>query len=376
MTQSSTDAIIEIRHVSKQFGDFTALDDVSLTIGAGEFFALLGPSGCGKSTLLRIIAGFDSPTHGTLLLDGADMTEQPPNKRPVNMVFQSYAVFPHMTAGENVAYGLKMQKYPRAQIEHAVDAALAQVHLSEYKHRRPEQLSGGQLQRVALARALVKKPRVLLLDEPLSALDAKLRETMRGELVKLQHSVGVSFIMVTHDQAEAMAMASRIAVLEHGRLQQVDTPQTLYHRPNNVFVADFIGRVNLFEIASLTRTHRTIQVDLAQLGTVTLPATALSPAAAHTEPADLALAIRPEYIRLTRRLARIAASDAPSPTQINWCGTVSQIAYQGERALVEVTLTDGTRINTFITSDLTAFTHGEAVHCLWPPEHALLIPRT
>lgn len=239
-------SIVSIRDVSKFFGDFTAVDDVSVEIEEGEFFALLGPSGCGKTTLLRMVSGFETPSVGEVLIGGEDMTTVPPNKRPVNMVFQSYAVFPHMTVAKNVAYGLKIDRVPAAEIKTRVAEALALVQLDQFADRKPDQLSGGQRQRVALARALVKKPRVLLLDEPLSALDAKLRDAMRLELVKLQQSIGVSFIMVTHDQAEAMAVADRIAVLDKGRIRQIASPEDLYERPVDEFVADFIGRANFF----------------------------------------------------------------------------------------------------------------------------------
>ena len=237
-------SIVSARDVTKRFGTFTALDDVSLDIREGEFFALLGPSGCGKTTLLRAIAGFEPPTAGTILIDGADMTGVPPNRRPVNMVFQSYAVFPHMSVARNVGYGLDVDGVGRAERDERVAQALGQVQMAAFADRKPDQLSGGQRQRVALARALVKRPRVLLLDEPLSALDAKLRDAMRLELVELQAQVGITFIMVTHDQTEALGVADRVAVMEGGRVRQVAGPEELYRRPADGFVADFIGRIN------------------------------------------------------------------------------------------------------------------------------------
>ncbi len=238
---------IRIENLTKRFGDFTAVDDVSLDIREGEFFALLGPSGCGKTTLLRMLAGLEAPTEGRILIEDVDMSKVPPNKRPVNMVFQSYAVFPHMSVRDNVAYGLKVEGVPPREREARVVEALGLVKLEDYIDRKPDQLSGGQRQRVALARALVKRPKVLLLDEPLSALDAKLREAMRFELAQIQNKVGVTFVMVTHDQDEALAMACRCALMHKGLLQQVATPSDLYEYPNNRFVADFIGSINLFE---------------------------------------------------------------------------------------------------------------------------------
>ena len=238
------EGIVSIRNVSKRFGTFTALDDVSLAIAEGEFFALLGPSGCGKTTLLRTIAGFEAPSEGAVLIDGRDMRGVPPNRRPVNTVFQSYAVFPHMSVAANVGYGLQVARVGRAEREERVREALAQVQMSAFADRRPDQLSGGQRQRVALARALVLRPRVLLLDEPLSALDAKLRDAMRLELVELQAATGVTFVMVTHDQTEALGVADRVAVMHRGRVRQLASPETLYRAPADGFVADFIGRIN------------------------------------------------------------------------------------------------------------------------------------
>ena len=241
-------SIISIRNVTKRFGSaVTAVDNVSLDIQEGEFFALLGPSGCGKTTLLRMVAGFENPTEGQIFIDHQDMSGVDPNHRPVNMVFQSYAVFPHMTVAKNTGYGLKVTGVAKEEIEERVTEALSLVKLSGFENRYPHQLSGGQQQRVALARALIKRPKVLLLDEPLSALDAKLREAMQIELVKLQKSVGITFIIVTHSQDEALSVADRIAVMEAGILQQTASPIELYENPQNRFCADFIGKINLLE---------------------------------------------------------------------------------------------------------------------------------
>jgi spermidine/putrescine ABC transporter ATP-binding subunit len=236
--------LLAIEHVEKRFGALTAVNDVSLSIRENEFFALLGPSGCGKTTLLRMLAGFENPSAGRILLDGRDVSAVPPNKRPVNLMFQSYALFPHMTVRANIAYGLEMERLPVAEIRGRVDAMLATTELSSLADRKPEQLSGGQRQRVALARALIKRPRLLLLDEPLAALDKKLRAAMQIELKRLQHEIGITFIVVTHDQEEALVMADRMAVLKDGRLLQCDTPHAIYERPADRYVADFIGVMN------------------------------------------------------------------------------------------------------------------------------------
>jgi spermidine/putrescine transport system ATP-binding protein len=246
-TEATAKPIISFRNISKRWGSTVAVDNVSLDIMPGEFFALLGPSGCGKTTLLRMLAGLEVPTEGHIMIDGQDMAEIPPNRRAVNMVFQSYAVFPHMSVADNVAYGLKIDGVPQPERDRRVQEALDLVQLGHLGARMPDQLSGGQRQRVALARALVKKPKVLLLDEPLSALDAKLREAMRFELSQLQQKVGITFIMVTHDQTEALAIACRVAVMNKGSIAQLGTPSDLYEFPASRFVADFIGSVNMFE---------------------------------------------------------------------------------------------------------------------------------
>ncbi|GII57625.1 polyamine-transporting ATPase [Planotetraspora thailandica] len=279
--------LISIEGVSRRFGDVTALDSVSLDIRQGEFFALLGPSGCGKTTLLRILAGFEEPDAGSVRLDGADLLAVPAHRRPVNLMFQSYALFPHMSVEKNVAYGLEREKLPRQEIRRRVSEVLETVGLAAHARRRPHQLSGGQRQRVALARAIVKRPRLLLLDEPLSALDKKVRAEMQLELKRLQHDVGITFVVVTHDQEEAMSLADRIAVMQGGRVEQIDAPVALYDRPRTPFVADFIGANNLF-----AGTVSGGGLEVSGLGV--LPA----PTAGLPEGAQALLAVRPERVRL------------------------------------------------------------------------------
>lgn len=252
-----TDAV-RLTGVSKHFGEVVAVQSLDLSIADGEFFSLLGPSGCGKTTTLRMIAGFEYPTAGSVEIHGQEMGLQPPNKRPVNTVFQSYALFPHMTVAENVAFGLKMQKVERSEIADRVRRALDQVQLSHRADATPRQLSGGQQQRVALARALVNQPEVLLLDEPLGALDLKLRQAMQVELKDLQERVGITFVYVTHDQEEALTMSDRIGVMSDGRLLQVGTPQEIYERPTTRFVADFIGEINLLRATVLD--HQSVRL--------------------------------------------------------------------------------------------------------------------
>ncbi len=239
--------LLSIEGVTKRFGTVTALDRLSLDIRENEFFALLGASGSGKTTLLRMLAGFETPEEGAIRLDGADISRVPPNRRPVNLMFQSYALFPHMTVHANISYGLEMERLPRSEINARVDEILKTTELAALAGRKPDQLSGGQKQRVALARALVKRPRLLLLDEPLGALDKKLRAAMQLELKRLQHEVGITFIVVTHDQEEALVMADRIAILRDGRIEQVGTPRELYETPSSRYAADFIGLMNFIE---------------------------------------------------------------------------------------------------------------------------------
>ena len=247
MTNQTPIAAVALRSVRKDFGDFTALKDVAFDIGDNEFFTLLGPSGCGKTTLLRMIAGFEATTEGTIHLFGDEIETLPPDKRPVNTVFQNYALFPHMNVAENIGFGLKMLVWSKADIDTRVAEMVEMVQLGQFVHRKPSQMSGGQQQRVALARAMAPKPKVLLLDEPLSALDLKLRQEMRAELKSLQRETGITFIFVTHDQEEALSMSDRIAVMSAGELQQIGTPEDVYEHPANRFVADFIGETNLLE---------------------------------------------------------------------------------------------------------------------------------
>ncbi len=360
-----TQPIVSIRGVTKKFGDFVALEDINIDIAPGEIFALLGPSGCGKSTLLRIIAGFETPTTGAVLLDGEDMTDLTPNRRPINMVFQSYAVFPHMSVTSNVAYGLKMERMGKAEIDEKVAEALEQVHLTQFADRMPDQLSGGQRQRVALARALVKRPRVLLLDEPLSALDAKLRDAMRLELVKLQDTVGITFVIVTHDQSEALGMADRVAVLEKGRLRQLATPEDLYQRPCDAFVADFIGNINFFDPVKIERRGEGAAVATAELGEIVLPA------APKGEAGALRLAIRPEKVKLSLAPAAEGAARLK--------GRLGDVAFQGQTSIVEVVMEGGRSLTALAgeaqAHELAAAAPGSEVWCDWSAEDMLILPR-
>jgi spermidine/putrescine transport system ATP-binding protein len=286
--------MIEVERVTKRFGAFVALDGVSLTIAAGEFFSLLGPSGCGKTTLLRMIGGFDSPSEGRVRIDGQDMTGVPANRRPTNMVFQSYAIFPHLDVARNVAYGLARLGLGAAEERRRVGEALAMVRLEGLDSRRPSELSGGQRQRVALARALVMKPKVLLLDEPLSALDKKLREEMQVELRRLQKTVGITFVLVTHDQYEALSMSDRVAVMFGGRIAQVAPPQEIYQRPRTREVAGFLGGMNFLEGELVAADGRAARVRLPGFGEVTLPL----PSGWQPAGGQIGVGLRPERLRV------------------------------------------------------------------------------
>lgn len=365
--------IVSIRNISKYFGKFAALDNVSLDIHAGEIFALLGPSGCGKSTLLRILSGFETPTEGELLLDNKDLVHLKPNKRPINMVFQSYAVFPHMSVEENVAYGLKMEGVAKPEITQRVNEALEQVHLGEFGRRKPHQLSGGQRQRVALARVLIKKPRLLLLDEPLSALDAKLRDAMRLELVKLQESVGITFVIVTHDQSEAMAIADRIAVLSEGKLRQVATPAQLYQRPVDAFVADFVGKIHCFDVSTARLHNDSISVEAHGLPDVVLPVSAFEQPSKlnDTDNSNMVVAIRPEHIGATL--------SKPENTDVALLGRLGDIAFQGQHSIVEIMFDDRDSLTAVVQNDVaqTLFSAGQGapVWANWNVTNMLLLPK-
>jgi spermidine/putrescine ABC transporter ATP-binding subunit len=305
MTEKS---VIELKDIVLRYGSYTAVDQVSVAFREGEFFALLGPSGCGKTSLLRMMAGFADPTSGVMLLDGADLAAMPARKRPVNMMFQSYALFPHMSVEANIGYGLEIAGVAKDERAHRVGAILEKTRLTEYARRKPHQLSGGQRQRVALARALVMRPRVLLLDEPLGALDKKLRESMQLELKRLQHEMGITFIVVTHDQEEAMVMADRVALMRAGKIEQIGTPQSLYENPASRFVADFVGRTNFFEGQA-----EGLRVTVPGLG-VLGSATAANGAVHYS--------IRPERITVSPE----RSADAENAFE----GQVEEIAYHGQ----------------------------------------------
>jgi putrescine transport system ATP-binding protein len=322
--------MVQIRDLSKQFGGVTAVDRVSLDIHQGELFAILGSSGCGKTTLLRMLAGFEQPTSGQILIDGVDMTDVPPYERPVNLMFQSYALFPHMTVEQNVAYGLKKEGAAAAHIRERVAEMLALVKLEPLAGRKPDKLSGGEKQRVALARALVKRPKLLLLDEPLAALDRKLREHTQFELANLQYQLGTTFVVVTHDQDEAMTLASRIAVMAEGRIAQVGTPGEVYEYPASRYVASFVGNINLIEGEVTAAVDGRLSLRSAALGADLAVATDEKLAAG----SPISVAVRPEKITISRQ--------APDGNDRNVLkGTVWDLAYFGDQSLYRVRLQGG-----------------------------------
>jgi putrescine transport system ATP-binding protein len=319
---------IAFENVTKRFGDFTAVDNLTLHVYEREFFALLGASGCGKSTLLRMLAGFEEPSSGRILLDGQDLAGIPPYRRPVNMMFQSYALFPHMTVEKNIAFGLKQDGMPRAEIEKRVAEMLKLVKLEQFARRKPHQLSGGQRQRVALARSVAKRPKVLLLDEPLGALDKKLREETQFELMDLQQQLGLTFMVVTHDQEEAMTMADRIAIMDKGEVMQVATPAEVYEAPSSRFVADFVGSVNIFEGRIAGRADG--GVEIATSDGITIRADAADAPGEGT----VWYAVRPEKIRI--------ASKKPENPALNAIeGEVWDIGYLGDMTVYNVKLAGG-----------------------------------
>ncbi len=352
-------ALLEIIAASKRFAATAAVDEVSLSVESGEFFALLGPSGCGKTTLLRLIAGFETPDSGRILIDGALMNAVPPYARPVNMMFQSYALFPHLDVAGNVAFGLKQEGMERRRRDARVAEMLALVQMSDYARRRPHELSGGQKQRVALARALAKMPKLLLLDEPLAALDRKLREETRLELTGIQERVGTTFLVVTHDQEEALGMAQRVAVMNRGRLVQTGPPSDIYERPNSRFVADFVGAVNLFE-GDLVAGFNTLSVRIAGAEqAVPLPQSVDLPAGA-----AIALALRPEKLRLTRE----------RPAGFALAATIASIGYQGGQSTVHLATQSGLKLRAHLPSAAACgLARGTALWASWAPEDAAVL---
>ena len=348
----------------KRFDESVAVDEVSLSIAKGEIFALLGSSGCGKSTLLRMLAGFEKPTSGRILLGGQDVAKMPPYDRPVNMMFQSYALFPHLNIWENVAFGLKREGLPKAEVEQRTNEMLALVQLTPYAKRKPHQLSGGQQQRVALARSLAKKPKLLLLDEPLGALDKKLREQTQFELVNIIEQVGVTVVMVTHDQEEAMTMASRIAIMSKGRVLQVGTPQEIYEHPRNRFVADFIGNVNLFpgKLSVDEADHCAVATAVGEIrvghgisGTLNMP---------------VSIAVRPEKIEIRKT----------RPTEVRenlFQGRVKEIGYLGSYTTYILVASDGSKVRITEANstrhDLQDITWEDEVYFWWDDEAAIVL---
>lgn len=335
---------IEIKDISKSYGGYVAVSNQSLDIYKGELFSLLGPSGCGKSTLLRMLAGFEEPSEGHIYIDGVDITHMPPYERPVNMMFQSYALFPHMTVEQNVAFGLKQEGLPTDEIRDKVSSMLHRVRLNKHASRKPHQLSGGQKQRVALARCLVKKPKLVLLDEPLGALDRKLREQTQFELVNIQEDLGVTFIMVTHDQEEAMTMSTRIGVMEEGRIRQIGPPTEIYEYPNSRYVADFVGDMNMFEgiVSEVESDHVLVQSEesgcdiyISHVSDVPLGA-------------SVAVAIRPEKIVLDTQEPK--KSDKKKRNYAK--GVVQEIAYLGDVSVYHILLESGKTVRVSLSNQV------------------------
>ncbi|MBT4890109.1 MAG: ABC transporter ATP-binding protein [Rhodospirillales bacterium] len=353
-----SDTVIRLDHLTKRFGSMTAVDGVELDFQENEFFALLGPSGCGKTTLLRMIAGFEIPDEGKVLLDGNDITQLRPNRRPVNLMFQSYALFPHMTVRKNISYGLEMDGINSVALNSRVDETLETTQLDELAGRKPDQLSGGQRQRVALARALIKRPRVLLLDEPLSALDKKLRGQMQLELKRLQHEVGITFVVVTHDQEEALVMADRIALMRDGVVEQCGKPHDLYENPGSRFVAEFIGAMNTFD-GKLTDNG----VEINGLGL-------LRGAVENNSQAGMnaTLAVRPERIKITKT--------PPMGEDNSISGKVDDLAYHGQDLGVHVRLENGAMALVRVSAAdpiAESLSDNTKIWCAWSPRHSRIL---
>ena len=362
--------LLRIEAVVKTFGTVRAVDGLSLDIRAGEFFALLGPSGCGKTTLLRMLAGFETPDHGRILLDGADIAKVLPHQRPVNMMFQNYALFPHLNVRDNIAFGLRRARMPRAEIRARVAEMVALVKLEGLEKRKPDQLSGGQRQRVALARSLARRPLVLLLDEPLAALDKKLRESTQAELMELQRRLGLTFIIVTHDQEEAMTVADRIGVMDNGRLEQVATPRVLYEAPRSRWIAGFVGDVNLFEGQVESREAGRLLIATGDAGTIAVA----EPRDPIANPA-VSVAIRPEKVKLSRRGP---AADAANSHAINRLeGIVTDVSYLGGLTAYKVKLDTGAVVRSSIANtirlDVDAYQAGQRVVAWFTPDDCVVL---
>ena len=366
--------LLRIDAVVKTFGQFRAIDGLSLDIQAGEFFALLGPSGCGKTTLLRMLAGFETPDSGRILLNGKDIVQVPPHQRPVNMMFQNYALFPHLNVRDNIAFGLKRAEMSKSEIGGRVDEMVGLVKLDGLEKRKPDQLSGGQRQRVALARSLARRPQLLLLDEPLAALDKKLRESTQLELMELQRRLGLTFIIVTHDQQEAMTMAGRIGVMDTGRLEQVATPRELYEAPRTRWIAEFVGDINLLEgqVETSEEAHpamaRRIAIATGEAGTIYV--------AKPREPltkSELCVAIRPEKVKLSRRAP--ASDDARSINRLE--GVVTDVSYLGGMTSYKVKLDSGAVLRSAMANtarlDLDAYSVNQRVVAWFSPEDCVVL---
>lgn len=362
--------LLRIEGVARTFGTFRAVDGVSLDIKAGEFFALLGPSGCGKTTLLRMLAGFEAPDEGRILLGGKDIAQALPHERPINMMFQNYALFPHLSVRDNIAFGLKRAGMPRADIATRVAEMVALVKLEGLEKRKPDQLSGGQRQRVALARALARRPQLLLLDEPLAAIDKKLRENTQGELMELQRRLGMTFIVVTHDQEEAMTMASRIGVMNAGKLVQVAGPRELYEAPRSRWIAEFVGDINLFDGEFKLRDGHRLVIATSDAGTLV--------AAEPREPVGgtrLSVAIRPEKVKLSRRGP---VSEAGRETAINQLdGVVADVCYLGGTTTYKVKLDSGGIVQASVANsarlDVDAYSINQQIVAWFTPDDCVVL---
>jgi putrescine transport system ATP-binding protein len=368
---NATDApLLRIEAVVKRFGVFRAVDRVSLDIRAGEFFALLGPSGCGKTTLLRMLAGFETPDEGRILLNGEDVARILPHRRPINMMFQNYALFPHLSVRDNIAFGLKRARMPFSETEKRVALLVALLKLQGLENRKPDQLSGGQKQRVALARALARQPRVLLLDEPLAALDRKLRESTQLELMELQRRLGMTFIIVTHDQEEAMTMAHRIGVMDAGRLEQVAAPRELYEAPSSRWVAEFVGDVNIFEGQVSSQAMGRMTIAIRDGGEIV----AVEPRQPIAK-TSVCVAIRPEKVKLSRRGP---ASDAAHARAINRLeGVVTDVSYLGGLTSYKVKLDTGVTLRSSMANtarlDMDAYNASQRVVAWFTPDDCVVL---